>query len=502
MTGGPLTRRLYFRGFGIVYLIAFLSLWSQIHGLIGDQGLLPANQYFPAVYRQIGTQGYRLLPSLCWISSSDGTLHFLCGFGVVLSVILFVGLAPRPTLILLWIIYLSLSIAGQDFLSFQWDTLLLEMTVCSLLYAPRGWYPDWRADSDRIAGWLLWGLAFKLMFLSGITKLLSGDRSWLDGTALLFHDFTQPIPSWPAWYAYQLPLGIHRVSLLLMFLVEVILPFLVFFGRIGRTTFAIGTIVLMVAIEALGNFGFFNLQTIVLCIPLLNDDLWSRIVLRRLRKSEAQSPAISDSPKWRTISRQSIVAAMLFVSLLESVSEISSTARAAQLPAIVTVPIRWADTLLLFWGKPWVLDLVSPFRTINGYGLFRVMTVQRNEIIVETSDDGLTWTACEFLYKPGEIHRAPPIVAPHMPRLDWQMWFAALNPRGNQHWLSALLKRILDGSPSVVRLIGHSEFQSNPPKYVRLTFYEYKFTTADQRQATGAWWNRTYVGNLIDPVTK
>ena len=172
------------------------------------------------------------------------------------------------------------------------------------------------------------------------------------------------------------------------------------------------------------------------------------------------------------------------------------------MPRAVMLPIQFADTIFLSWGKPWVLKQIASFRTINGYGLFRVMTIQRREIVVEISDDGVSWTACEFPYKPGKVNRFPPIVAPHMPRLDWQMWFAALNPRGNHHWLSSLLQRILEGNRSIARLLGHPEIAVNPPKFARLAFYEYKFTTLDQRRDTGAWWNRSFLGNLTEPVEK
>jgi hypothetical protein len=130
------------------------------------------------------------------------------------------------------------------------------------------------------------------------------------------------------------------------------------------------------------------------------------------------------------------------------------------------------------------------------------MTTRRPEIIVETSDDGQTWTACEFPYKPGRVDRAPPIVAPYMPRLDWQMWFAGLNPRGNAGWLSSLTERILEGNPTTARLLDRPELVEHPPKYVRLAYYEYKFSSPDQKQNTGAWWSRSHTGNLTGPVSR
>lgn len=507
------TRRVYFRGLGVVCLIAFVSLWSQIHGLVGDQGLLPADQFFRFVRSKFGQSAYWQVPNLCWFGSGDAMLHLWCAFGTTLSLLLVFGLAPRQVILAIWVTYLSLSGAGQTFLSFQWDTLLLEMLACSVLYAPRGWRPDWYNPSAPlpIARWLVWGLAFKLMFLSGVTKLLSGDSAWNDGSALQFHYYTQPIPSWASWYAYQLPLPVHQLSLVIMFLIEVLLPFLIFFGRRGRALFGVATIFLMIAIEATGNFGFFNLQTIVLAVPLLNDDLLRRMIPRRwqqVRNVEVTRSVSEVEHRFDVRSRVRFITGtfaaslMLGVSALTIVREMVRTQRADKMPTIVAQTLRTSDWLLLSWAETWVLKPLAPFRTVNGYGLFRVMTTRRPEIVIEISNDGTTWQAVEFPYKPGQVDRAPAIVAPHMPRLDWQMWFAGLDPVGNGHWLTALTQKLLEGNPKVARLIGHPELADNPPRFVRLAYYDYKFSSVAQRQAGGAWWSRSHTGYLTRPLSR
>lgn len=504
------TRRLYFRGLALIYLLAFLSLWSQIHELVGSQGILPVEKYFKLAQAKLGDNAWQQLPSVCWIDSSDLMLHGWCLLGVGLAVMLLFGLAPRLILVLLWMTYLSLSVAGQAFMGFQWDSLLLEMTVCSILYAPRGFRPDWLTSPEPrpIARWLLWGLAFKLMFLSGITKLLSGDWAWSDGTALQFHYFTQPIPSWVSWYCAQLPQSIHQVSLIVMFAIELPLTFLVFMGKRSRAVFGLATIALMILIEATGNFGFFNLQTIVLAIPLLNDDVLNKIARWVLRKpkwfqpTNAIVPAISGDPAWRRVISISLGSMILCASGLALIREMVRTQQADRMPAIVVSTLNLADRLLLSWGEPWVLNRLAPYRTINGYGLFRVMTTHRPEIIIEISQDAVTWESCEFPYKPGSVDRPPPIVAPHMPRLDWQMWFAGLNPRGNEYWLFGLSQRILEGNPSIARLMRRPDLVANPPRYVRWSYYEYKFSTPEQRQATGAWWSRSHTGFLTGPLSR
>jgi lipase maturation factor 1 len=495
-------RLVFLRSLGAVHVIAFVSLWSQIHGLIGEQGILPVGSYLHLAVEKLGRQACWKLPTLCWLNSSDAMLTGLCASGTLLSLLLIAGLAPRLVLFGLWLIYLSLSVAGQAFLSFQWDTLLLETTFCSILYAPAGLRPKWRDTSPSpIARWVMWGLAFKLMFLSGVTKLLSGDSTWLDGTALNFHYVTQPIPSWPSWYAHHLPPLIQRFSLIVMLVVELPLPFLIFAGRWGRASFAAGVILLMLAIEATGNFGFFNLLTIVLCLPLL-DDRFLMFVVTAGRRSHLPPSAPLVRSKARTIVERSSGIAFLSVSLLTLVHEMVRTQQPKKLSFVVTSTLTLADRALLSWGEPWILEWVRPFRTINGYGLFRVMTTRRPEIVVEISDDGRTWTTCEFRYKPGRVDRAPAIVAPHMPRLDWQMWFAALDPRGNGYWLSSLAMRILEGNQRVAGLMSCPEIAEHPPKYVRMAYYDYAFASPDVRRQTGAWWFRTRLGELTGPITK
>jgi hypothetical protein len=164
--------------------------------------------------------------------------------------------------------------------------------------------------------------------------------------------------------------------------------------------------------------------------------------------------------------------------------------------------LDFADRTLLSWAEPWILDRIAPFRTINGYGLFRVMTTQRPEIVIEHSDDGVTWQEYDFTYKPGRIDRAPPIVAPHMPRLDWHMWFAALHPRGHGYWLSSLATRILEGNPATARLMAVPEIAASPPKFVRFAYYEYQFSTPEEQRQTGAWWFRMRRGELTGALSK
>jgi hypothetical protein len=138
---------------------------------------------------------------------------------------------------------------------------------------------------------------------------------------------------------------------------------------------------------------------------------------------------------------------------------------------------------------------------VNGYGLFRVMTKERPEITIEGSDDGATWRAYEFRWKPGTLERRPEFTGPHMPRLDWQMWFAALGGPRENAWLLYLCQRLLEGSRPVTALLGTDPFPHAPPRFVRATFWRYRFTTAGERRATGAWWSREPLGLYLPSLT-
>ena len=169
--------------------------------------------------------------------------------------------------------------------------------------------------------------------------------------------------------------------------------------------------------------------------------------------------------------------------------EISGTLTRAERPGL---DLTWSDR---------VVGWVQPFRSINGYGLFRVMTVERPEIVIEASLDGAHWTEWNLKWKPGDPQRRPRLVAPHQPRLDWQLWFAALGPQAESYWLSSLMIRLLADTRVVTALMDDSPFTGTPPRYLRLVYYDYRFTTPSERGKAGAWWNREYITYLTPPIS-
>src|SRR5262245_43112759 len=267
------TRHIFLRFLAAIYFFAFWSLGSQIIGLAGEHGIAPAGRFLDAVAARYGTERFWLVPTLCWLDHSDGFLRLLCIAGAVVSVLLFLEIAPALMLFVLWALYLSLTWACGEFLMFQWDTLLLETGFLAIFLAPLSLIPRRGRDSapSRIALYLLWWLLFRLMLESGLVKLASGDATWRDFSALTFHYETQPLPTWIGWYAHQSPKWFQQSSVIIMYAIELIAPWLILFGRRGRRISFWALLALQILIALTGNYGFFNLLAIALCTLLLDD---------------------------------------------------------------------------------------------------------------------------------------------------------------------------------------------------------------------------------------
>jgi predicted DCC family thiol-disulfide oxidoreductase YuxK len=466
-----ITRNVFLRGLGAIYFIAFVSLWSQIDGLIGSNGILPIAPYLDYVRPRSGLERFWQLPTLCWWAAGDGALNLQCAAGALLAVLGMLGLLPGFGFLALWVLYLSLTVAGQIFLGYQWDNLLLEVGLLAALWAPWTWRARLARDPEpsRLVHLLLKLLLFKLMFSSGVVKLASGDETWKNLTALTYHYETQPLTTWTAWYLHQLPLAIHKVSCAGMFAIELACPFFIFAPRRLRLFLAaVPMVLLQVMIMATGNYTFFNLLSILLCVPLLDDRCWPARWRGRLGYARAHAP----SPALRAMRR------------------LLTWPVAAGILAITTVQLAGLARRPIVWPRPVVAiyRAAAPLRSVNSYGLFAVMTKSRPEIIVEGSYDGKQWVAYEFKWKPGDPRRRPEFVAPHQPRLDWQMWFAALGQFEHNAWFRAFAARLLQGSPEVLGLLRHNPFWQRPPTYLRAVVYDYHFTDRATRRDEGTWW--------------
>ena len=460
---------LFLRLFGLIYFFAFVSFGVQALGLIGSRGILPLADLVDEVAGSVGPERFYFMPMAFWLNSSDLAIEIVCWGGAALSLLLFVNRLERVSLILLYALYLSLLYAGQAFMTYQWDTFLLETGFLALIMS--------LATVPGI--WLLRWLLFRFMFMSGVVKLASGDPNWWNLSALSYHFVTQPLPTPLAWYAAHLPPCGLKIATAGTFFVELLLPFLIFCPRRLRFVAAFGVLLLQTCILITGNYNWFNLQTMLLCLPLFDDAALQKTWVGRIGRL-APAPARGASPR-RTV--RLAVGALAALILLTSLVKMDER----------------------FGGSPPTAALaidrfVEPAHIVSAYGLFAVMTTERDEIVIEGSDDGLAWREYEFWYKPGDVERAPPWNIPHQPRLDWQMWFASLEDPQRLPWFWGFVRRLLENEPTVTALLKKNPFADKPPTFIRGEFYDYVFSDANEK-AKGVWWRRRLQG-LYFPVSR
>jgi predicted DCC family thiol-disulfide oxidoreductase YuxK len=460
---------LFLRLLGLTYLIAFISFAVQASALIGADGVLPVEYYLNAVKEQLGTDAYTKLPTLFWFSPVDGFIKLVCIVGIVLSLSLIIGFMLRTSLVILYVLYLSLVNAGQDFMSFQWDFLLLE---CGFLAIFLPW-------GSTIIVWLYRWLVFRFMFLGGAVKLVSGDKSWDSLSALNFHFETQPLATPLSWYTHHLPESVLMTGTGMTLITELLVPFLIFTPRRFRHLAAMCFIIFETCILLTGNYNFFNLLTIFMCLFLFDDAAIKRLMPYRIL-------AMISNHKYPA-------AGMLASSFALLMALTSIYMGATQISRIVGGDRGLHGSM--------VYRFLAPFGIVNSYGPFAVMTRVRNEIVIEGSADKSTWQEYQFKYKPGNLDKCPGWVTPHQPRIDWQMWFAVLRNPEHERWLFNLMIRLLQNSEPVTAIFRHNPFPDEPPVSVRARVYEYTFTSAEERKETGRCWNRSLVGDYYPPIS-
>ncbi len=439
--------RTFLRFLGLIYFIAFTSFAVQASGLIGSHGILPYGVYLAGMRQSLGRRAYWEIPTVLWLNHSDTALTALWIAGALCALAAIFAWHQRTSLAAALVLWLSLCAVGQDFLSFQWDVLLLEAGFLAVF-----------VDDSPVRVWLYRWLIFRLMIFSGLGKLLSGDRTWRALTAMTYHYHTQPLPTPLAWIMDKLPLAAQKASTLFVFVAEIGAPVLFFAPRRVRHIGAWITILLQLLILTTGNYTFFNFLTIALCAFLFIEPKQ----IPRTRLHQAVSVGL--------------------------VAFIGVTSGLLVLDLFTVKPPPGGNA---------VLHAIAPLRIVNTYGLFTEMTVERPEIIVEGSDDGENWRAYEFPYKPGNVMRAPPIIEPHQPRLDWQMWFAALENYQQNRWFVNFMIRLLEGEPPVLRLLQYNPFPKSPPKYIRARLYLYQFTGFGEK----GWWKRQERGLYFPAVS-
>jgi lipase maturation factor 1 len=459
-------RDLFLRLLGVIFAIAFLSLLVQVDVLLGREGLLPAGDYLRAL---AAGGGARLAPTVFWIASDDVALRAVAVLGILAGVALTANVAPRVALVVAWALYLSFVNVGQDFLSFQWDNLLLETAVFALFLTPGGVWPRRAPAPHPIAIFLMRWLVFRLNAESGAAKLLTGDPTWRNLTAMSSYYETAPLPTWIGWYAHQMPLWAHRGVAGFTLVAELALAPLVFAPHRVRGVVVAVMALFQVAVLLTANYGFFNCLSLALLLLVLDDDHLRWIAACcRVRLAPA-APCVAGPWRVRMLAAVALVAVPL--SIVPFLPFLDRTA--ARAPVLAPV-----------------FDVLEATRSLNAYHLFAQMTLVRREVVLEGSDDGVTWRSYELRYKPGDPQRPPPFVAPHQPRLDFQLWFLPLGGQLRARYFDTLLTRLLARPAVVAPLFARDPFPITPPRLLRVLLYRYRFSDAATRRASGAWWTR------------
>jgi hypothetical protein len=452
---------LFLRGLALIYFAAFASMAVQIEGLIGDNGILPIKSALTAIARSSPNSKFTAFPTVFWFDASEPALLMVCYIGMMAAAMLLLDVFERIALILCYGLYLSISVAGQDFTAFQWDVFLLEAGFLAL-------FLTW---GSPICMFLYRWLIARFMFMGGLVKLASDDPTWANLTALGYHYQTQPLPSPLAYYAYYLPQWFHQVCVAGVLIIELIIPFFVFLPRRFRLFAAWSFILLQSSIILTGNYNFFNLLTILICLFLFDDRDIERTMPGRLidviRQKQAHPGAIANT----------IAAVWMCLVLLTCASHIWIYNVRQPLISPLKALVR----------------LTFTYSLINNYGPFARMTTERPEIIVQGSNDGKNWQTYQFKYKPVNLDQKLGWNSPHQPRLDWQMWFAALEAPETSSWFTRFMLKLQEGSPQVLSLLADNPFPDKPPVHVRALLYRYFYTTPKQRAATGDIWQREFL---------
>lgn len=455
---------IFIRLLGAIFFIAIGAFFLQVKGLIGSKGILPLKEYIFFLKKRLVRKSYKRLPMIYWFSQSDRFIQGSLLLGLLAAVLLMLGIIPPLMLLTLYVIYLSLVYAGQDFMSFGWELFLLEITA-------HAFFLSFSTIPNPMVFLSLNFLLFRFNLQAGAVKLQSQDVNWRNLKAIYYHYQSQPLPNTQSWFVYKLPMGFHKLACLYMFFVEFIVPFGIFFNDDIRFFVFTQIFLLQFFIWFTGNFSYLNYMTVVLSVILIPD----KFLPEFLRGTAGALPTPLPLDAF-------LYAAGTGLFALQAISLANH----------------------FFPKKEFrrILNVFSPFFLGNRYGIFAVMTTQRIEIVIEGSDDGTTWKEYAFKYKPSEVARRPRRISPYQPRLDWQAWFLPFSSFEQEPWFQSFLFSLLNGDKDVLALLRVNPFPGRPPRLIRALAYDYEFTSWKEKKETGAWWRRKLMGAYSPTLTK
>ena len=537
---------IFSRGLALIYAISFLSLiyCNQVVALAGKRGISPLSNKLRAITSNGGKlAGFLRFPTLFWFNSSDATLTVFPIVGLFLSLVTMIGGVWTPaTFGIIWIIYLSLDLPVG--LKFPWDSLLLEAGfLAQLLPATQMLtsFTDFDLSSVHLppagVAWLYRLLLVRVMVGFGRVKFEGHkprDNCYTQGFLI-----SQPMPSILGWFGSHLPLIFHNIAIAGMFFIELILPWGIFFTGTTRFASAAGIASLMVGIQLTGNFGYFNLLTIVLCTASL--DTVSSVTLW--------------DEWWQDEAANQSMLAYLIVPLLFSLAVLNCLFQSWCNESW----IHWPVAVHLYDFSPLLGCLgaycraFSPFRIVAAYGVFppastpalRFVTILEGCLTPKGEGEGEgegegdelkknddCWVEYSWRFMTSgagdSTTSAPRFIAPHHPRIDHSIFYTAFGINGSNMTMSATTAdpygfnpdsslchriglRLLQGNCDVMQkcFFLHDPFfnQKNgsrrPPRQIRASLYVYVPTSISDWWSSGCtkWWTRKKVGEHMAPIS-
>jgi hypothetical protein len=295
---------------------------------------------------------------------------------------------------------------------------------------------------------------------------LRGDRCWRDLTCLYYHHETQPMPNPLSWFFHHLPKPLHRVEVLGNFFAQLVVPFFLFAPQPVASVAGAIIVLTQAWLVLSGNFSWLNFLTMTLAFSAIDDRTLSLVL-------PVHAPPLVPLPTWW----QWLVIGLTVL--------------------VVILSYRPARNLI---SRHQLMNYsFDPFHLVNTYGAFGSVTKERYEIIVEGSADvaQADWKAYEFKGKPGDPRRLPPQYAPYHLRLDWLMWFAAMESPFRHQWFIAFMVKLLEGDRATLKLLRHNPFPDHPPAAIRAGLYRYRFSTFGERSRDHVWWVRSSAGEYL-----
>jgi hypothetical protein len=473
-----LTRFVILRLLGFVYAVAFLVAAQQLVPLIGAHGLTPAAHFLERIRPQFesSAQAFWHLPTLFWLGISDHTLSVFSWIGFALSLIVLGGYANAILLTVLWAMYMSIVHVGQIWYGYGWEIQLLETGFLSIFLCP---LLDGRPFPKRrppiLVIWLFRWLGFRIMIGAGLIKL-RGDPCWRDLTCMYYHYQTQPIPNPISRYLHFAPLWFHKFETAWNHFIELVVPWFSFGPRTARHIAGVLLVTFQIFLIISGNLSFLNYLTI---IPFLAcfDDTFLRHFLPGAIVRRAERAAQETQP-----------------------SQINNA-----IAVVLSIVVAWLSiptVLNLASGRQLMNYSYDPLDLVNTYGAFGTVGRERDEIVFEGTDDAVItgdtkWKEYEFKAKPSDPNRRPPFVAPYQPRIDWQIWFAAMASPAEYPWTLHFVWKLLHNDRGTLSLLANNPFPDAPPHYIRARLYRYQFAPLGEKE----WWKREPISEWLPALS-